>query len=186
MSNAWTRAPYSLRCEETGCENRTYSTASNLARHIQSMHGEPVQMPCGMIRQDHRSNSRRHQLKCAGCRAILGLPPLDALGSPILNDILEEVDNTIDTLDVIGDPMLDDIIDVVGPPSPENTLGELGNALDIVGAPIVDDDIFDDFEIPILGDTVDEFGDAVGIILMDHNNAYDPNDPNDHHHPGFS
>ncbi|KXH35812.1 hypothetical protein CSIM01_00526 [Colletotrichum simmondsii] len=186
MSNAWTRTPSGFRCEEAGCENRAYSTASNLARHIQSMHGEPVQMPCGMIRQDHPSNSQRHQLGCSGCRVILGLPPLGALGSPILHDILSEVGRAHDTLDVVGPPILDDFVDFIGPSSLENTLGELGNALDIVGAPIVDDDlgardnIFDDLGIPILDDTVDEFDDALGILLMDHNNAYDSDSHRDH------
>ncbi|KAK1714106.1 uncharacterized protein BDZ83DRAFT_734547 [Colletotrichum acutatum] len=180
MSNAWTRAPSSFRCEEIGCENRTYSTASNLARHIQSMHGEPVQMPCGMIRQNHPWNSRRHQLGCSGCRATLGLPPLGALGSPILDDTLSESGHAHGTLDVVGAPILDDFVDVVGPSSLENTLGELSNALDIVGAPIVDDNlgardnIFDDFGIPILDDTVDEFDDALAIDLRDYSNFYCP------------
>lgn len=160
MPPARNRAPSNFRCEEVGCESRTYSTPSNLARHIQSKHGEPAHMPCGIIRQDHPSNSRRHQLGCSECRAILGLPSLDAIWSPILNDTLNKVGNTIDTLD---------ILDVVGTPIYDDNLGD-------------PDSIFDDIGVPILDDTVDEFADAYAINLRDHINVYYPNNAR---YPGF-
>ncbi|KAK1466876.1 hypothetical protein CMEL01_10869 [Colletotrichum melonis] len=157
MPATWNRASSNLRCEEAGCESKTYSTPSNLARHIQSKHGEPVQMPCGIIRQDHRSNSRRHQFGCSGCRAILGLPSLDALGSPILNDTLNEVGNTIDTFDVVGAHLFDDNL-------------------------VETDSIFDDTGTLVLNDAVDEFADAFAINSRDHIDVYNPNNGC---YPGF-
>ncbi|KAK0371002.1 hypothetical protein CLIM01_11652 [Colletotrichum limetticola] len=160
MPAAGNRAPTNLRCEKAGCESRTYSTPSNLARHIQAKHGEPVQMPCGIIRQDHQSNSRRHQLGCSDCRTILGLPSLDALGSIILNEMLNEVGNTIDTIDTSN---------AVGAPVFDDNLGEYDITFDSIG-------------IPVLDDTIDEFDDALAVNLRDYNNSCYPNNE---HYPGF-
>ncbi|KXH61315.1 hypothetical protein CSAL01_09046 [Colletotrichum salicis] len=134
MPATWNNAPSKLRCEEAGCKNRTYTTRSNLARHIKAKHGEPVQMPCGMIRQDHRSNSLRHQLRSGNAP-----PP---------------------TLDIVGAPILDDTLGVFGAPTLGDALGEL-------------DDIFDNIDIPILDDPLDEFDNALGIVSKEFNNEHD-------------
>ncbi|KAK1721996.1 hypothetical protein BDP67DRAFT_499243 [Colletotrichum lupini] len=88
---AGTTIAASFCCKAPGCA-RTYSRKCNLNRHIKSKHGVHVQMPCGIIRQDHTSNSRRHQSRCPVCRATLSLLPLDAT----LNE-LDEFDLFFDT-----------------------------------------------------------------------------------------
>ncbi|KAK1674501.1 hypothetical protein BDP55DRAFT_176521 [Colletotrichum godetiae] len=87
MPAAGTGAAATFGCQALGCTS-TYSSQSNLNRHIKAKHGVYVQMPCGKLRQDHGSNSRRHKLRCPDCRAIQSLPPLDAN--------LEDLDNAIE------------------------------------------------------------------------------------------
>ncbi|KAK1536838.1 uncharacterized protein CCOS01_02158 [Colletotrichum costaricense] len=68
MSAPGTQASSSqLKCKEHGCGTKTYSTQSNLRRHVRSKHGEPVLMSCGRLLPKHTSNIKRHRDKCKGC-----------------------------------------------------------------------------------------------------------------------
>ncbi|KAK1457586.1 hypothetical protein CCUS01_09700 [Colletotrichum cuscutae] len=70
MPVARAEAPSRFYCKEPS-RDRTFSTQSNLKRHIQSKHGTPVQMPCGKDLPNHTSNTMRHQKSCGKCFAVL-------------------------------------------------------------------------------------------------------------------
>ncbi|KAK1637267.1 hypothetical protein BDP81DRAFT_427067 [Colletotrichum phormii] len=57
------------RCQEPGCD-RTFSSPSNLTRHINSKHREAVHMSCGKHFPNHKSNIKRHQETC-GCEVLV-------------------------------------------------------------------------------------------------------------------
>ncbi|KXH35809.1 hypothetical protein CSIM01_00523 [Colletotrichum simmondsii] len=73
MSAAETRIPGRYYCQEPGCES-AYSTQFNLNRHVLTIHREKIREPCGVVRANHASNSRRHQKTCKKCREILSSP----------------------------------------------------------------------------------------------------------------
>ncbi|KAG7051828.1 hypothetical protein JMJ77_0002444 [Colletotrichum scovillei] len=91
-----------LRCEASGCEHRTYSSLSNLKRHINSKHKQAVQMSCGKFFSNHQSNIKRHKNTC-GCE-ILVQSPVPAggtdLGTP-MTAITTMTASTYDDLDMM-------------------------------------------------------------------------------------
>lgn len=66
------------RCGAPGCENRTYSSPSNLKRHIKAKHNQAVEMLCGKSFPNHPSNIKRHMDSC-GC-VVQVQPLLPAVG----------------------------------------------------------------------------------------------------------
>ncbi|KAL3301486.1 hypothetical protein RB213_002591 [Colletotrichum asianum] len=57
----------SLRCVKPEC-NATFSTKSNLNRHIKSKHGPKVQAACGKEFPNQPWNIKRHMSACSDCK----------------------------------------------------------------------------------------------------------------------
>ncbi|KAK0370999.1 hypothetical protein CLIM01_11649 [Colletotrichum limetticola] len=58
------------RCEVFGCENRTYSSPSNLKRHVKANHNQAVQVSCGKCFPNHLPKIKRHKDAC-GCVVLV-------------------------------------------------------------------------------------------------------------------
>lgn len=56
-------------CPNSGCLG-TFSTKSNLQRHIRSKHGLPIQTPCGR-KSSSSWNLKRHTVSCQQCRKLM-------------------------------------------------------------------------------------------------------------------
>ncbi|KAK1842505.1 hypothetical protein CCHR01_14844 [Colletotrichum chrysophilum] len=63
-----TTSPF--KCPQPSCQSTTYSTRSNLARHMRSKHGPKARMACGEERANHTSNKKRHERNCKKCNII--------------------------------------------------------------------------------------------------------------------
>ncbi|KAK1674503.1 hypothetical protein BDP55DRAFT_632948 [Colletotrichum godetiae] len=112
-----------LRCEAPGCEHRTYSSPSNLKRHINSKHNQAIQMSCGKSLPNHQSNIKRHKDAC-GC-TVLDQPLVPAVGNGVGTPTMHTTTNNAtmtSTFEDVLDMMLNEFNNAY-PPMDNNFFG---------------------------------------------------------------